>query len=211
MVDQRIQRRKASIGQQRRPMQERSRQRREEILRTTGELLDKVGLDDLTTILIARELKISVGSLYHYFPNKQAILYAMGEHWLQEYSEALQSFADTEIEGLSIDAFCRQCLQCLLEVYRTQRGLLPLVQAMSSVPELHDLDEAHDEIIIKRMADLFRRLGLSQPDGELQRRSRLWLEMTHAVFVTITEQSGKQARNSFEDLVALATTLLQRV
>ena len=71
-----------------RPMQQRSRQRREEILLITGVLLERVGFDGLTTILIARELKISVGSLYHYFPNKQAILYAMAEHWLAEYSLA---------------------------------------------------------------------------------------------------------------------------
>ena len=57
--------------------QARSKQRAEEIMRATAALLDEVGFDDLTTILIAKDLGISVGSLYHYFPNKQSILDAI--------------------------------------------------------------------------------------------------------------------------------------
>jgi AcrR family transcriptional regulator len=65
LVTQRIETRKAKMGQQRRPMQQRSRQRRVEILKTTAALLERVGFDDQTTKLIAHELKIYVGSLYH--------------------------------------------------------------------------------------------------------------------------------------------------
>ena len=86
----RIEGRKRKIGSKRTPRQSRSLQRRQEILRTTATLLDRVGFDDLTTILIAKELRISVGSLYHYFPNKQAILYALGEQWLEEQTRAAE-------------------------------------------------------------------------------------------------------------------------
>ena len=64
------------------PVQARALKRREQILDTTAELLEKVGVDELTTILIAKSLKISVGSLYHYYPNKIAILYALSLRWL---------------------------------------------------------------------------------------------------------------------------------
>jgi AcrR family transcriptional regulator len=191
-------------------MQQRSRDRRNEILKTTAALLDRVGFDDLTTILIARELKISVGSLYHYFPNKQAILYALGEHWLAEYSTALEEIAHREIEELDLAAFSELCLKRLLRVYKEQKGILPLVQAMYAVPELRDLDESHDEFVITAMSELFRRLGLSQGKVELQRRARLWLEMSHALLLAITEQAPAGARRSLADLVLLATTLIQQ-
>ena len=65
-----------------RPQQQRAQKRIDEILSVTAHLLAQVGLDDLTTVLIAREIGISVGSVYHYFPNNFAILYAVCEHWM---------------------------------------------------------------------------------------------------------------------------------
>ena len=57
---------------------------REKILNVTSDLLKTVGLDDLTTILIAKKVGISIGTLYHYFPNKHAILYALSELWVEK-------------------------------------------------------------------------------------------------------------------------------
>ena len=73
------------------PVQNRARKQREKILSTTAELLKTVGLDDLTTILVAKKLGISVGTLYHYFPNKHAILYALSERWVEKVNSAYQN------------------------------------------------------------------------------------------------------------------------
>jgi AcrR family transcriptional regulator len=193
-----------------RPMQQRSRQRREEILLTTGVLLERVGFAGLTTILIARELKISVGSLYHYFPNKQAILYAMAEHWLAEYSLALNAIDEEALEGFDINGFSELALGRLMQVYREQKGMLPLVQAMCAVPELYELDANHDDMVVSRLSEMFRRLGLSQSKSELQRRGRLWLEISHALLLSMSEQSKTAAKCSFADLVMLSSALLEQ-
>jgi AcrR family transcriptional regulator len=193
-----------------RPMQQRSRQRREEILLITGVLLERVGFDGLTTILIARELKISVGSLYHYFPNKQAILYAMAEHWLAEYSLALDAIDDQALEGFDINGFSELALGRLMQVYREQQGMLPLVQAMCAVPELYELDANHDDMVVSRLGKMFHRLGLSQSKSELQRRGRLWLEISHALLLSICGQPKARVKRSFADLVTLSNTLLEQ-
>jgi len=210
VLEDRIESRKAKMANKRRPMQERSRQRREEILRATAAILDRVGFDDLTTILIAHELGISVGSLYHYFPNKQAILYALGEDWLEEQTLALAEVAAQDIERMDIPGFIEVLLSRLLQVYREQRGVLPLVQAMWAVPELRDLDDRHDEFIISQLASMFKRLGIAQGKSELERRGRLMLEMSHALFLSIVEQSPARANRSLRDLKALGTTLLEQ-
>ena len=178
MVDSRIKSRKEKFGNRRPPVQARSRQRQEDILATTAQLLDRVGFDDLTTILIASELGISVGSLYHYFPNKQAILHALGEQWLAEYTRALDELGEKPLEEMSLEHFVDNFLNRLLQVYRTQKGVLPLVQAMYAIPELRDLDQAHDRLIIERMSHFLQRLGFTQRKQELRRIGRLWLELT---------------------------------
>jgi AcrR family transcriptional regulator len=210
VIEDRIAGRKKKIARQHTPRQLRSQQRREEILHTTAALLDRVGFDDLTTILIAGELGISVGSLYHYFPNKQAILYALGEQWLTEQTRALEEIAARGLESMTADGFVELAFPRMLKVYQEQKGLLPLVQAMWAVPELRGLDARHDEVVIGHLADMFRRLGLPHQKPELLRRGRLMLEMTHALFISIVEQSGARAARSLADLKALGLTLLAR-
>ena len=207
-LETRIADRKRRIADQRTPLQERSRQRREEILRITAALLDEVGFDDLTTILIAGELGISVGSLYHYFPNKQAILYALGEQWLEEQTRVLEDISAQDLESLDIEGFIELAFPRILAVYREQRGLMPLAQAMWAVPELRDLDERHDELVIRYLADMYRRIGLHHGRSELERRGRLMLELVHALFLSIVEQSPARARRSFRDVKVLGVSLL---
>ena len=210
MVNQeRIDRRKRTLQNQRQPVQQRSRQRREEILLATATLLEQVGFDDLTTTLVANEMGISVGSLYHYFPHKQAILHAMGEHWLEEYSAALARMQAAQLEHMELSQFAELAVAELLAVYKRQRGMLPLVHAMYAVPELRDLDDQHDDLVISEMAAMFARIGLSSGKTERERVARLWLEMTHAMLLSIVEQRGSRAGKSRADLVNVCRALLE--
>lgn len=59
------------------PRQARSRKTRDAILRAAGTILAREGLRGLTTNHVARAAGISIGSLYQYYPNKQAIISAL--------------------------------------------------------------------------------------------------------------------------------------
>ncbi|WNV89958.1 TetR/AcrR family transcriptional regulator C-terminal domain-containing protein [Umezawaea sp. Da 62-37] len=51
--------------------------RRDEVLQAALDLLDEVGLDDLTTRKLADRLGVQVGALYRHFTSKRALLDAM--------------------------------------------------------------------------------------------------------------------------------------
>ncbi|MFC4944486.1 TetR/AcrR family transcriptional regulator C-terminal domain-containing protein [Pseudonocardia sp. GCM10023141] len=53
--------------------------RRDEVLQAAIELLDEVGLDDLTTRRLAARLGVQPGALYRHFTSKQALLDAIVE------------------------------------------------------------------------------------------------------------------------------------
>ncbi|MGI9286305.1 MAG: TetR/AcrR family transcriptional regulator [Pseudomonadales bacterium] len=199
-----------SLQPRRAPLQRRSQQRIQQILYATASLLEKVGLDDLTTILIAKELDISVGSLYHYFPNKHAILYALGEHWLAEISVVLSDVERWDLPALGCDGFVEQYTEAMLVVYREQKGVLPLVQAMFAVPELRALDTQHDDLMIAALVDIFQRLGINESNNELQRLGRAHLEFTHALLLVVASQRGVRAKRTLEDLKAITRGFLQR-
>jgi len=192
------------------PVQQRAQKRRNQILEVTAELLEEVGQDDLTTILVAKRAGMSVGTLYHYFPNKYAIMYALAEQWVGEMDIALQELESEAIESLSLKRFVERCVDRMRLVYINQRGLLPLVQAMYGVPELVELDLIHDELIIASMARMFERMDIASKPAELRRLGRAYLEITHALLVVVVNQSPQDGDKTLGDLKYLSLNLLER-
>jgi AcrR family transcriptional regulator len=192
------------------PVQQRAQRRRDQILEVTAELLEEVGQDDLTTILVAKRAGISVGTLYHYFPNKYAIMYALAEQWVGEMDIALQELESEAIEALSLKRFVERCIERMRLVYINQQGLLPLVQAMYGVPELVELDLIHDELIIASMARMFERMDIASNPAELRRLGRAYLEVTHALLMVVVNQSAEDGDKTLSDLKYLSLCLLER-
>jgi AcrR family transcriptional regulator len=72
------------------PVQKRSTVTVEAIAEATIQVLLAVGLDRLTTTRIAERAGVSVGTLYQYYPNKQALLYAVLEAHSIKVVEAVE-------------------------------------------------------------------------------------------------------------------------
>ena len=192
------------------PVQKRAMARRNQILEVTAELLEEVGQDDLTTILVAKRVGIAVGTLYHYFPNKYAIMYALAEQWVGEMDIALQVLEAEDLENISIKKFVDRSIERMLLVYTNQRGLLPLVQAMFGVPELKELDLIHDDLIISAMARMFKRMDIASESNELGRLGRAYLEISHALLLVVVNQSKEDGLRTLGDLKFLSLSLLER-
>jgi AcrR family transcriptional regulator len=69
------------------PVQKRGQTRVDTILEAAEQVFSEVGVEAGTTNAIAARAGSSVGSLYHFFPNKQAILEALAER----YSESMHN------------------------------------------------------------------------------------------------------------------------
>jgi AcrR family transcriptional regulator len=199
-----------STRPRRRPRQQRAEQRLRAILEATAVLLERHGPDDLTTNRIAAELRMSVGTLYHYFPNKQAILYAMGADWLQKWQEAFDRIETIVPSCGSIEEFVDRAVDCMLEVYRGQRGIRHLVQALSAIPELRALDLRGDDDAARRLSDILRRLGMRARPAERERIARAYMKVGNALLPEIAQQDAAAARSNLADLKAMLCLLLER-
>ena len=73
------------------PQQGRSVQRRRRILASTAALLQTTDYAALNVGDIARHAGTSVGSIYQYFPNKDALLHALAEQYLTEMGESAEA------------------------------------------------------------------------------------------------------------------------
>jgi len=63
------------------PRQQRSIDRFHHILDTASQLFAEVGYENVTTNHIAEAAEVAVGSVYHFFPNKETLLRALAERY----------------------------------------------------------------------------------------------------------------------------------
>ena len=74
-----------------RPRQARAAATLDAIFEATIQVLLAEGLHRLTTTRVAERAGVSVGSMYQYFPNKQALLYALNERYLDIVAEKVET------------------------------------------------------------------------------------------------------------------------
>lgn len=80
------------------PKQGRSRVTIDAILEATGRIVAQVGLDRATTNRIAEIAGVSIGSLYQYFPGKEALLAALIEREAEADLAAMRSVMTDTVE-----------------------------------------------------------------------------------------------------------------
>jgi AcrR family transcriptional regulator len=108
----------------RRPVQRRSIETVEAILQAAAQVFERHGYAAGTTNRIADRAGVSIGTLYQYFPDKDAILLALTERHLQEGTSALQPLLNELIERPPpVGEVLRRLLEALLELHRHQPGL----------------------------------------------------------------------------------------
>ncbi|HXI20048.1 MAG TPA: TetR/AcrR family transcriptional regulator [Gemmatimonadales bacterium] len=88
----------------RRPQQERGEKRVEEILDAAEAVIAEVGVEAATTNAIAERAAASVGSLYHFFPNKEAIVRALSARYEQILTGIKSASLSPDAAGLSVRA-----------------------------------------------------------------------------------------------------------
>lgn len=95
-------------------MQERSNDTVQHIFQAASELLGKTPLEQITTSRIAHQAGISVGALYRFFPDKQAIIDAIATRHMEEFSAGLEARL-----GEATPANGREFLNMVIDAYVT--------------------------------------------------------------------------------------------
>jgi AcrR family transcriptional regulator len=78
-----------SLNQRKQPHQARSQTTVEDIVEAAAQLIGRKGLDGFNTNAVAERAGVSIGSLYQYFPNKDAIMAALIRRTQEERAMAL--------------------------------------------------------------------------------------------------------------------------
>jgi AcrR family transcriptional regulator len=104
------------VPRRRKAVQERSVDTVAVILEGAARVFDREGYA-ATTNRIAKEAGVGIGSIYEYFPNKEALLLALGEKHLGDVEAALAPWLDAQ-EQREPEAVLRGLLETILELHR---------------------------------------------------------------------------------------------
>jgi AcrR family transcriptional regulator len=191
------------------PIQSRARKQRENILRVTCELLKTVGLDDLTTILVAKEAGISVGTLYHYYPNKHAILYAVSEIWVDKVKGLIEDIESENLETIRLKPFVNDFVSRFTELYKDNSSLLPLIAVMPSMPELQPINNVYLELIRSKFIKILLRLPISLESDDAQHLAKFYWQICHSTLYAVNCEE-LNAYKTVADLKYLLLSLLEK-
>ncbi len=108
----------------------------EEILRAAGALFSERGYDSVTTNMIAARAGISPGSLYQFFPNKEAIAQAFAADATQHLHQVYDDMQSSLVKGMPLQAFLDAFVDRIIALNRAYPGLLALELGSTISPQL---------------------------------------------------------------------------
>jgi AcrR family transcriptional regulator len=136
------------------------------ILQATARVLVSDGYEACTTNRVARAAGVSIGSVYQYFPNKEALVVAVMERHLEQQREAmaarLLALTDTGLETA-----VGEMIRALLEVQslqpRLHRVLLEQVPRIGALKRLHELHGQYQPLVTAWLEANRSQLGVTNP------------------------------------------------
>lgn len=138
------------------PRQQRAVETRDRILDAAARIFGEHGYAHGTTNRIAEEAGLSVGSLYQYFPNKDAILVCLAERHVAEGKALVQDrLAATLPTGVA--PMLRQVVEAMIDLHRSAGRLHQVLfeEAPRPAPFLLELHELED-LLVATVADVLR-------------------------------------------------------
>ncbi|WP_372662739.1 TetR/AcrR family transcriptional regulator [Amycolatopsis kentuckyensis] len=128
------------------PRQARAREKLARVLEAADRLLAEEGVEALTTTRVAAAAGVSVGTLYQYLPDRDAITEALADGYLARLEDLMTAFTDQAARetwgdpvGLLVDAFAA--------LYRAEPGFRALWLGRGLTAATREADIAHKRVM----------------------------------------------------------------
>ena len=163
-----------------RPQQQRAIKTYEAILSAAGELLCEVGLERISTNIIAERAGVTVPALYRYFPNKYAVINALAGRLLEAQTAVFVRWYKERVEGQGIDALLDGIEAVLRELYRVTRdfpGGLELIYGMQAMAPLQEVQQQSHWSTAEQFAAMWSTITGEPQSDAVKQRARMALSM----------------------------------
>lgn len=188
-------------------MQQRSRERLETILSVAITLVSRGGVEALKMGDIAKRARISIGSLYQYFPDKGAVIRALA----QRYNDVGRACVREDLQDVHTRRDLREALCRIVDAYYAMFLAEPVMRDIWAGAQadrlLQDIDEedcrAHAQLIDTAAARVVETI----PARQRQLESTLLSQLINAVVrqaITLPRAQGDALIQAFKSKIITA-------
>ncbi len=204
-------RRQVELLEKNKPRQDRAKRTYEAILAAAAELLMEVGVERISTNLVAEKAGITVPALYRYFPNKYAVLNALGAALMEKQNVVFDEWLEKCLaeEGGGPQSLMDNIYELLWKTYeltREQSGGIEVVQALRAVAPLQDVLLASHRAVADQFAQLVAEMLGRPVDELLSIQARLTIDTGYA----IVEMALEDESLAPEPLIREGAYMIQR-
>ncbi len=184
----------------RRPTQARAQERVERILDTAEEVFAEIGFDAASTNLIAARAGTSIGSLYEFFPNKEALARALADRYVRNIGLLYDTLV---VDNPAVsDGFelVERIVGGLDAFYRDHPGAVPLLNGRFTSADLAAAGEALQSALTKRIEAIISGRRPDLPSAKSRLMAQVIAEQARALLAFADQVPLSQRRAVVREL-----------
>ncbi|HSI48867.1 MAG TPA: TetR/AcrR family transcriptional regulator [Ideonella sp.] len=200
---------KTAVSPRKAPRQARSQATVEAILDAAARVLIERGYAAANTNLVAERAGVSVGSLYQYFPNKDALITALHDRHSRQMDEVMdRAFAASE--HLPFDAALQHIIEGVVEAHRVEAGLHRVLETQLAGLDMLSSHEETEARIAEQMGRLLERYPDQVRVPNLRLAVYMLMHALHALVhaVVATRPSGVSLKTATHEIVRMTRLYL---
>lgn len=186
---------KKKLSPRKKASQDRSKETVKSIMQATAHIIEKSGMENLSTNQIAKKAGVSIGSLYQYFPSKESILINLVEKELNNHVDNIKEHIE-QIDDGTVDDFIDEILETILVMFEKKKKIRLLLYRFlprGLTPLIHDIEDQVQDIVYKKLLTFPR----TQNQINLEVKSYI---IVHSVFGVVHSRLAK-GRDTNESLL----------
>src|SRR5918994_944417 len=192
----------ASTRPSRRRRQARGERRIELLLDAAARVFGEVGFEAATTNAIAARAGVSPGSLYQFFPNKDAIAEALTDRFAERLRET-QAVFGPEIEYLPLDELIDHVIDPLVAFHVAHPGFQAMFSGSIVSPRLASATHAFLEAVVGRAESMFAVRAPYLSAAQRRRCARVSVELVRALMPLVVASDPSERYAMVAELKAV--------
>lgn len=182
--------------------QARGQRRIELILDTAAQIFAEVGFEAATTNTIAARAGMSPGSLYQFFPNKDAIAEALAARFAARLQETRDDAFAPEIANLPLSAMIDRVVDPLVTFYVAHPGFLALFAGSDVSPRLAAATNDFHAGVVERAERILAARVPGLPSAKRRRVARVSVQIVRALLPLIASADPAERAAMIDELKA---------
>lgn len=192
------------------PQQDRGQRRVDRILDAAATVIAEVGVEGASTNAIAARAQTSVGSLYQFFPNKDAVVQALAARYAAEFERLKDRVMALEVADRPLDAMMRGIVEPIAAYCEANPAYRHVFAATNDFARGYSPEEArlHEAVVARVEALITRRCPWVAP---AQRRATavVQVETVHAVLFHVQGRPEAERPALCDELVRMLVCALE--